>query len=71
MANQKMKEYGIAGAGSQLPVSLETSNDGSLMLYGVDVAGLYKSTDHGKLYIGNQYGLFLINTQTNVNSIKI
>ena len=33
MANQKMKEYGIAGAGSQWPVSLETSNDGSLMLW--------------------------------------
>ncbi len=48
MKNQKMEEYGISGAGSQWPVSLETSNDGSLMLYGVDVAGLYKSIDHGK-----------------------
>ena len=57
MANQKMKEYGIAGAGSQWPVSLETSNDGSLMLYGVDVAGLYKSTDHGKNWTRANSGL--------------
>ena len=57
MANQKMKEYGIAGAGSQWPVSLETSNDGSLMLYGIDVAGLYKSTDHGKNWTRANSGL--------------
>ena len=57
MANQKMKKYGIAGAGSQWPVSLETSNDGSLMLYGVDVAGLYKSTDHGKNWTRANSGL--------------
>ncbi len=44
MANEKMKQYGITGAGSQWPVSLESSNDGSLMLYGIDVAGLFKST---------------------------
>ena len=57
MANQKMKEYGIAGAGSQWPVSLETSKDGSLMLYGIDVAGLYKSTDHGKTWTRANSGL--------------
>ncbi len=57
MTNQKMKEYGITGAGSQWPVSLETSNDGSLMLYGIDVAGLYKSTDHGKSWTRANSGL--------------
>ena len=57
MANQKMKEYSIAGAGSQWPVSLETSNDGNLMLYGIDVAGLYKSTDHGKNWTRANSGL--------------
>lgn len=57
MANEKMKTYGTAGAGSQWPVSLETSNDGSLMLYGIDVAGLFKSTDHGKTWTRANSGL--------------
>ena len=42
------KALGSSGAGSQWPVSLESSLDGSLMLYGLDVAGLYKSIDHGE-----------------------
>lgn len=57
MANEKMKTYGTTGAGSQWPVSLETSNDGSLMLYGIDVAGLFKSTDHGKTWTRANSGL--------------
>ena len=57
MANEKMKQYGITGAGSQWPVSLESSNDGSLMLYGIDVAGLFKSTDHGKTWTRANSGL--------------
>ena len=57
MANEKMKQYGITGAGSQWPVSLESSNDGSLMLYGIDVAGLFKSTDHGKTWARANSGL--------------
>lgn len=57
MANEKMKTYGTAGAGSQWPVSLESSNDGSLMLYGIDVAGLFKSTDHGKTWTRANSGL--------------
>lgn len=57
MANQKMQEYGISGAGSQWPVSLETSKDGSLMLYGIDVAGVFKSTDHGKTWTRANSGL--------------
>ena len=57
MANEKMKTYGTAGAGSQWPISLETSNDGSLMLYGIDVAGLFKSTDHGKTWTRANSGL--------------
>lgn len=50
MQNKKQVEYGIKGAGSQWPTSLETSSTGDLMLYGIDVAGLYKSTDHGKTW---------------------
>lgn len=57
MANEKMKTYGTAGAGSQWPVSLESSNDGSLMLYGIDVAGLFKSTDHGETWTRANSGL--------------
>lgn len=57
MANEKMKTYGISGAGSQWPVSLETSNDGSLMLYGIDVAGLFKSIDHGKTWTRANSGI--------------
>ena len=57
MANEKMRQYGITGAGSQWPVSLESSNDGSLMLYGIDVAGLFKSTDHGKTWTRANSGL--------------
>lgn len=48
MQNEQQKKLGTSGAGCQWPVSLEASSDGDLMLYGIDVAGLYKSTDHGE-----------------------
>ncbi|MBO7508510.1 MAG: hypothetical protein J6T39_02580, partial [Clostridia bacterium] len=48
MKNSDQTEICTEGAGCQWPVSLESSLDGSLMLYGIDVAGLYKSTDHGE-----------------------
>ncbi|MBQ2938448.1 MAG: hypothetical protein IJE05_06215 [Clostridia bacterium] len=57
MANKAMTEYGITGAGSQWPVGLESSNEGSLMLYGIDVAGMYKSTDHGKTWVTANSGI--------------
>lgn len=57
MQNKKQKELKVNGAGCQWPVSLETSNDGSLMLYGIDVAGLYKSTDHGKTWVMANSGI--------------
>ncbi len=50
MQTVEQDEVDTNGAGCQWPVSLETSNDGSLMLYGIDVAGLYKSTDHGETW---------------------
>lgn len=75
MTNQKMQEYGTSGAGSQWPVSLETSKDGNLMLYGIDVAGLFKSTDHGKTWTransgitSNGVGMFAIDPH-NINHI--
>ena len=57
MSNEKMQKYGITGAGSQWPVALESSNDGSLMLYGIDVAGIFKSTDHGKTWTRANSGI--------------
>lgn len=48
MANSYQKEKGINGAGCQWPTVLQTSSDGSLMLYGTDVSGIYRSLDHGK-----------------------
>ena len=50
MKSKEQIAVGAEGAGCQWPVSLESSNDGSLMLYGIDVAGLYKSTDHGQTW---------------------
>ena len=50
MQTEKQRQLGTNGAGCQWPVSLESSRDGSLMLYGIDVAGLYKSTDHGQTW---------------------
>ena len=50
MKTEEQIAVGAEGAGCQWPVSLESSNDGSLMLYGIDVAGLYKSTDHGETW---------------------
>ena len=47
MQNDEQKALDAEGAGCQWPLSLESSADGDLMLYGIDVAGLYKSTDHG------------------------
>lgn len=57
MQTNEQKELGTNGAGCQWPVSLETSNDGSLMLYGIDVAGLYKSTDHGENWVMANSGM--------------
>ena len=51
MQNEQQKKLGTSGAGCQWPVSLEASSDGDLMLYGIDVAGLYKSTDHGENWV--------------------
>ena len=50
MMNREQMAVGSEGAGCQWPVSLESSADGSLMLYGIDVAGLYKSVDHGETW---------------------
>ena len=50
MKSKEQIAVGAEGAGCQWPVSLESSPDGSLMLYGIDVAGLYKSTDHGETW---------------------
>ena len=50
MKTNEQIAVGSEGAGCQWQVSLESSNDGSLMLYGIDVAGLYKSTDHGETW---------------------
>lgn len=75
MANEKMTQYGITGAGSQWPVSLESSKDGELMLYGIDVAGIFKSTDHGKTWVransgitSNGAGMFAIDPN-NINHV--
>ena len=57
MQNEQQKELDTNGAGCQWPVSLECSNDGSLMLYGIDVAGLYKSTDHGETWVMANCGM--------------
>lgn len=51
------KRYGIYGDGCQWPVSLETSKTGDLMLYGLDVAGLYYSTDHGETWATANNGI--------------
>ncbi|MBQ4254830.1 MAG: InlB B-repeat-containing protein [Bacilli bacterium] len=50
MKTKEQIAVGSEGAGCQWPVSLESSKDGSLMLYGIDVAGLYKSVDHGETW---------------------
>ena len=57
MQNEEQKELNTNGAGCQWPVSLEASNDGSLMLYGIDVAGLYKSTDNGETWVMANSGM--------------
>ncbi len=50
MTNEYMSRHGIYGDGCQWEVSFECSKTGDLMLYGVDVAGMYRSTDHGKTW---------------------
>ncbi len=50
MTTEYTKRYGIYGDGCQWQVSLESSKSGDLMLYGLDVAGMYRSLDHGKTW---------------------
>jgi len=50
MTTDYTKRYGIYGDGCQWQVSFESSKSGDLMLYGLDVAGLYRSLDHGKTW---------------------
>lgn len=50
MQNDAMKELGVYGDGCQWEVALESSKSGDLMLYGLDVAGMYRSLDHGKTW---------------------
>ncbi len=50
MTTDSTKRYGIYGDGCQWQVSFESSKTGDLMLYGLDVAGMYRSTDHGKTW---------------------
>lgn len=50
MTTDYTKRYGIYGDGCQWQVSFESSKTGDLMLYGLDVAGMYRSTDHGKTW---------------------
>lgn len=50
MSTEYQLSQGVSGAGCQWPVGLAVSSDGSLMLYGTDVAGIFKSTDHGKTW---------------------
>lgn len=50
MTSDYTKRYGIYGDGCQWQVSFESSKTGDLMLYGLDVAGMYRSLDHGKTW---------------------
>ncbi len=50
MTDEFTSRNGIYGDGCQWEVSFECSKTGDLMLYGVDVAGMYRSTDHGKTW---------------------
>lgn len=75
MTTDSMLEYGTNGAGSQWPVSLESSANGELMLYGTDVAGMFKSTDHGRTWgtansgiVSRGVGMFAIDPQ-NANHV--
>lgn len=57
MSNAYQNENNIVGAGCQWPTALATSSDGKLMLYGTDVAGIYKSTDKGENWFVANRGL--------------
>ena len=57
MQTEEQAALGTDGAGCQWPVSLESSRNGDLMLYGIDVAGLYKSTDHGATWVMANSGM--------------
>lgn len=50
MINDYTKRHGIYGDGCQWEVAFECSKSGDLMLYGIDVAGMYRSLDHGKTW---------------------
>ncbi len=50
MTNEYTSRHGIYGDGCQWQVAFESSKTGDLMLYGIDVAGAYRSLDHGKTW---------------------
>ncbi len=50
MTNDYMSRSGTYGDGCQWEVAFECSKTGDLMLYGIDVAGMYRSLDHGKTW---------------------
>ncbi len=50
MTNEYTSRHRIYGDGCQWEVSFECSKTGDLMLYGVDVAGMYRSLDHGETW---------------------
>jgi uncharacterized repeat protein (TIGR02543 family) len=58
-----MQKYGVCGEGCQVPITIASSKDGSLMLYGTDVASTYKSTDHGKTWTMANKGLHSVGNQ--------
>lgn len=57
MTTSYQKSVGSSGSGSQWPIALATSSDGELMLYGTDVGGVFKSTDHGNSWSKANTGL--------------
>ncbi len=50
MTNEHTKRLGIYGDGCQWQVAFDCSKTGDLMLYGLDVAGMFRSLDHGKTW---------------------
>jgi uncharacterized repeat protein (TIGR02543 family) len=61
--SEVMQKYGVSGEGCQVPITIASSKDGSLMLYGTDVASTYKSTDHGKTWTMANKGLHSVGNQ--------